>query len=88
MLLDLIRAGVAVYSPHTAFDNCDGGINDRVQRLLDLSDAPSTATASSPNKRTVWLYALAAPVILVLATNRDVLYVVHHAYETVVHLLQ
>ena len=28
MLLDLIRAGVAVYSPHTAFDNARGGINE------------------------------------------------------------
>lgn len=27
-LLPLLRAGVAVYSPHTAFDNCEGGIND------------------------------------------------------------
>src|SRR4051794_30399775 len=28
MLLALIRAGVAVYSPHTAFDNTRDGIND------------------------------------------------------------
>ncbi len=28
MLLCLAQAGVAVYSPHTAFDNCVGGIND------------------------------------------------------------
>src|SRR5947209_7400362 len=28
MLLELLRAGVAVYSPHTAFDNAPGGIND------------------------------------------------------------
>src|SRR5687767_13807090 len=27
MLLGLLQAGVAVYSPHTAFDNCAGGIN-------------------------------------------------------------
>src|SRR5947209_8063121 len=27
MLLDLVRAGVAVYSPHTAFDNATAGIN-------------------------------------------------------------
>ena len=26
LLLPLIRAGIAVYSPHTAFDNCPGGI--------------------------------------------------------------
>src|SRR3954452_14204502 len=28
LLLPLLRAGVAVYSPHTAFDNCRDGIND------------------------------------------------------------
>src|SRR5262245_46088801 len=30
MLLALVRAGVAVYSPHTAFDNTENGINDRL----------------------------------------------------------
>jgi dinuclear metal center YbgI/SA1388 family protein len=38
MLLDLARADVAVYSPHTAFDNCPGGINDHLAGLLGLSD--------------------------------------------------
>src|SRR5262245_32088073 len=38
MLLGLIRAGVAVYSPHTAFDNTSGGINDHIARLLGLAD--------------------------------------------------
>jgi dinuclear metal center YbgI/SA1388 family protein len=28
MILQLARANIAVYSPHTAFDNCTGGIND------------------------------------------------------------
>ncbi len=28
LLLPLLAAGIAVYSPHTAFDNCPGGIND------------------------------------------------------------
>src|SRR5579884_3955200 len=28
MVLALARAGVAVYSPHTAFDNTHGGINE------------------------------------------------------------
>ena len=28
MLLDLIGAGISVYSPHSAFDNTAGGIND------------------------------------------------------------
>ncbi len=38
MLLTLIRAGVAVYSPHTAFDNTVGGINDLLARRLGLTD--------------------------------------------------
>lgn len=38
MLLNLIRAGVAVYSPHTAFDNCVGGINDQLAARLQLSE--------------------------------------------------
>jgi dinuclear metal center YbgI/SA1388 family protein len=34
----LARAGIAVYSPHTAFDNCPGGINDILCRRLDIQD--------------------------------------------------
>src|SRR5438132_13493950 len=36
MLVALIQAGVAVYSPHTAFDNTRGGINDILARRLGL----------------------------------------------------
>src|SRR5262249_35747256 len=35
-LLALVRAGVAVYSPHTAFDNAPGGINDSLAGRLGL----------------------------------------------------
>src|SRR5262249_50758699 len=35
-LLGLARAGVAVYSPHTALDNAPGGINDLLARKLGL----------------------------------------------------
>jgi dinuclear metal center YbgI/SA1388 family protein len=38
MLLELARAGVSVYSPHTAFDNTAGGINDILCRRLGLGD--------------------------------------------------
>lgn len=38
MLLSLIRAGVAVYCPHTAFDNTVGGINDLLAHRLRLTD--------------------------------------------------
>jgi dinuclear metal center YbgI/SA1388 family protein len=36
MLLNLARAGVAAYSPHTAFDDAEGGINDLLTRRLGL----------------------------------------------------
>jgi dinuclear metal center YbgI/SA1388 family protein len=35
-VLPLLRAGIAVYSPHTAFDNCVGGINDGLCQRLGL----------------------------------------------------
>jgi dinuclear metal center YbgI/SA1388 family protein len=38
LLWPLARAGVAVYSPHTAFDNTTGGINDALARRLGLTD--------------------------------------------------
>ncbi|QEL19684.1 Nif3-like dinuclear metal center hexameric protein [Limnoglobus roseus] len=39
LLLPLMRAGIAVYSPHTAFDNCPGGINDGLCRRLEITKA-------------------------------------------------
>lgn len=38
MLLRLARAGVSVYSPHTAFDNTQGGINEILAGRLSLTD--------------------------------------------------
>ncbi len=38
LLLPLLHAGIAVYSPHTAFDNCAGGINDSLAARLGLTD--------------------------------------------------
>jgi dinuclear metal center YbgI/SA1388 family protein len=38
MLLALVRHGVAVYSPHTAFDNTRGGINELLAARLGLTD--------------------------------------------------
>jgi dinuclear metal center YbgI/SA1388 family protein len=38
ILLSLIRAGVAVYSPHTSFDNAPEGINDSLGSALGLVD--------------------------------------------------
>jgi dinuclear metal center YbgI/SA1388 family protein len=36
ILLDLIRAGVAIYSPHTAFDSAAAGINQQLAEGLGL----------------------------------------------------
>lgn len=38
MLLDLIAAGIAVYSPHTGFDSAAEGINQRLAHGLGLLD--------------------------------------------------
>ena len=38
LIWPLARAGIAVYSPHTAFDNTAGGINDSIARRLGLTD--------------------------------------------------
>src|SRR5437879_3252947 len=38
ILLALAKAGVAVYSPHTAFDSTKGGINDLIAQRLGLLD--------------------------------------------------
>jgi dinuclear metal center YbgI/SA1388 family protein len=37
-LIGLVKAGVAVYSPHTSFDNTVGGINDGLAQRLGLVD--------------------------------------------------
>jgi dinuclear metal center YbgI/SA1388 family protein len=39
VVLPLAQANVAVYSPHTAFDNCQGGINDILCRRLGIRNA-------------------------------------------------
>ena len=41
LVLALLKAGIAVYSPHTAFDNCAGGINEQLARKLELRDTTS-----------------------------------------------
>ena len=38
MLLELIRAGIAVYSPHTAFDSAKTGINQLIAEGLGLQE--------------------------------------------------
>ncbi|MCA9064095.1 MAG: Nif3-like dinuclear metal center hexameric protein [Planctomycetaceae bacterium] len=37
MLLDLIEAGIAIYSPHTAFDSASAGINQQLSERMGLT---------------------------------------------------
>ncbi len=50
MLLDLVRAGVGVYSAHTAFDNCTGGINDQLGEALGLTKVTPLRTGEASRK--------------------------------------
>src|SRR5262245_53752638 len=38
LLLDLIRAGIAIHSPHTAFDSAAAGINQQLAEGLGLTE--------------------------------------------------
>jgi len=38
LILSLLRAGIAVYSPHTAWDNAPRGINQQLAELLELQN--------------------------------------------------
>lgn len=54
LLLPLLRAGVAVYSPHTAFDNTRGGINESLAARLGLVEvAPLRRTDGPPSCKVV-----------------------------------
>lgn len=45
LLLELIAAGISIYSPHTAFDSTHGGINERLAEALQLTSiAPLEAS--------------------------------------------
>lgn len=48
VVLPLARAGVAVYSPHTAFDNCQGGVNDILCRRLGVGNAEPLRPRDGP----------------------------------------
>lgn len=49
ILLDLIRAGIAIHSPHTAFDSAAGGINQQLAEGLGLvAIEPLEASAAAP----------------------------------------
>ncbi|MSR58318.1 MAG: Nif3-like dinuclear metal center hexameric protein [Planctomycetaceae bacterium] len=48
MLLELIAAGVAVYSPHTGYDNAPRGINQQLAELLGLADIGPLRPVAAP----------------------------------------
>ncbi len=50
MLLELIRAGVAVYSAHTAFDDAICGINETLARRLGLEGAAPLRRRPGPQQ--------------------------------------
>src|SRR5688572_15629237 len=47
ILLSLIRAGVAIYSPHTAFDSALAGINQRLAEGLGLAEIKALVPSST-----------------------------------------
>ncbi|HJZ59648.1 MAG TPA: Nif3-like dinuclear metal center hexameric protein, partial [Gemmataceae bacterium] len=50
VVLPLARAGVAVYSPHTAFDNCPGGINDILCHRLGVQNPAPLRSREGPRE--------------------------------------
>jgi dinuclear metal center YbgI/SA1388 family protein len=50
MLLALARAAVAVYSPHTAFDDTAGGINETLASRLGLAEVVPLRSAAGPRQ--------------------------------------
>src|SRR5262245_25528653 len=56
VLLSLARNSVAVYSPHTAFDNTAGGINDVIAARLELTDVQPLRTQDAPRQCKVVIF--------------------------------
>src|SRR5262245_1017000 len=50
ILCSLVRAGVAVYSPHTAFDNTRGGINESLAARLSLVEVSGLRPLDGPRQ--------------------------------------
>jgi dinuclear metal center YbgI/SA1388 family protein len=76
LLWRLIRSGISIYSPHTAFDSTTGGINELLAQRFDLADVqplmptavdvsggpPTGAGRRGRLQRTMRLDALAAAI--------------------------
>ena len=51
LLLELIRAGIAVHSPHTAFDSAAGGINQQLAAGIGLVNIQPLVPAQESRPR-------------------------------------
>jgi dinuclear metal center YbgI/SA1388 family protein len=60
LVIDLIKAGVAVYSPHTAFDSTRNGINDQIASKLGLVDVGPLRPHSVENEVKIVVFVPAA----------------------------
>jgi len=56
LIWPLMRAGIAVYSPHTAFDNTPGGINDSLARRLGLREVGPLRRGDGPRQYKVVVF--------------------------------
>src|SRR4051812_6889371 len=67
MVLDLVGAGIAVYSPHTAFDNTVGGINDQLATRFALIDV--RPLRRGPGEKTFKLVVFVPPADMARVTD-------------------
>src|SRR5437660_9871450 len=56
MVLSLVRSNIAVYSPHTAFDNARHGINELLARRLGLEDVRPLRTQPGPRQSKIVVF--------------------------------
>jgi dinuclear metal center YbgI/SA1388 family protein len=70
LLLDLIGAGISVYSPHTAFDSARNGINERLARMLGLVEIVPLVPAGASDAGAGRRGRLAEPTTLVDLARR------------------
>lgn len=56
LLWPLARAGVAVYSPHTAFDDTRDGINDSLARALNLTEVEPLRKKDGPKQAKIVVF--------------------------------
>jgi dinuclear metal center YbgI/SA1388 family protein len=84
LLLDLIRHGIAVYSPHTAFDSAPAGINQHLAIGLGLQEIrPLVPTADDPEVGAGRCGIVAEPLTLAELARRTEQFLSAEAMRTV-----